>query len=70
LIKNPTEKKVGKVLSDETDGKGKGNFVRARVNLEVRKVLAWFVTISREGRRELYQIQYENRACTYTNRLL
>jgi hypothetical protein len=36
-----------------------GNFVRVRVRLDVRKVLARFVTISREGQREFYQVQYE-----------
>jgi hypothetical protein len=59
LIKNLTEKKVGKVVSVETNVKGMGNFVRARVKLDVRKALARFVTISRSGQREFYQIQYE-----------
>jgi hypothetical protein len=36
-----------------------GNFVRVRVELDVRKVLARFVTVSRGGQREFYQIKYE-----------
>jgi hypothetical protein len=59
LIKNLMEKKVGKVLKVETDVNGMGNFVRARVKLDVRKALARFVSISREGQRQIYQVQYE-----------
>jgi hypothetical protein len=54
-----TEKKVGKVKKVVFDVQGAGNFVRVRVVLDVRKVLARFVTISRGGQREFYQIKYE-----------
>ena len=56
LIRNLTEKKVGKVLGVETDVKGMGNFVRVKVKLDVRKALARFVTVSRDKKREFYQI--------------
>jgi hypothetical protein len=59
LIKNLTEKKVGKVLKVVTDVNGMGNFVRVRVRLDVRKVLARAVSISRGGEREIYLVQYE-----------
>jgi hypothetical protein len=47
---------VGKVLSNETDVKGMDNFVRVRVNLDVRKAMDRTVTISKAGMREFYQI--------------
>jgi hypothetical protein len=59
LIKNLTEKKVGKVIKIETDVQGMGNFVRVKIRLDVRNVLARFVSIVREGQREFYKIQYE-----------
>jgi hypothetical protein len=60
LIKNLTEKKVGKVIRKvETNVNGVGNFVRVRVKLNVAKPLARFVTVSRAGQREFYQIKYE-----------
>jgi hypothetical protein len=59
LIKNFTERKVGKVSKVETHVNGVGNFVRVRVVLDVRKVLARFVTVSRDGKREFYQVKYE-----------
>jgi hypothetical protein len=59
LIKNLTEKKVGKVKKVEFDVQGAGNFVQVRVVLDVRKVLARFVTVSHGGQREFYQIKYE-----------
>ncbi|KAK1649225.1 hypothetical protein QYE76_067030 [Lolium multiflorum] len=59
LIKNLTEKKVGKVISVETNVNGAGNFVRVRVKLDVRKPLARFVSISREAKREFYQVKFE-----------
>jgi hypothetical protein len=59
LITNLTEKKVGKVLEVETNVQGAGNFVRARVKLYVRKPLARFVSMSRAGQREIYQIKFE-----------
>jgi hypothetical protein len=43
----------------EINVQGVGNFVRARVALDVRKVLARFVSVSRAGQREIYQIKYE-----------
>jgi hypothetical protein len=36
LITNLTEKKVGQVVEVQLDVKGVGNFVRARVKLDVR----------------------------------
>jgi hypothetical protein len=36
-----------------------GNFVRVKVRLDVRKVLARAVSISRNKEREIYLIQYE-----------
>jgi hypothetical protein len=59
LIKNLTEKKVGKAKKVEFDVQGAGNFVRVRVVLDVRKAFARFVTVSRGGQREFYQIKYE-----------
>jgi hypothetical protein len=59
LIKNLTERKVGQVLKVETDINGMGNFVRVKVRLDVRKVLARAVSISRNKEREIYLIQYE-----------
>ncbi|KAK1652385.1 hypothetical protein QYE76_070190 [Lolium multiflorum] len=59
LIKNLTEKKVGKVLKVETNVQGMGNFVQVKIRLDVRKVLARFVSIVRGGQREIYKIQYE-----------
>jgi hypothetical protein len=56
LIKNLTERNVGKVSKVETNVNGMGNFVRVRVKLDVRKKLARVVTISREKKREYYQI--------------
>jgi hypothetical protein len=54
-----TEKKVGKVLETQLDVKGAGNFVRECVRLDARKPLARFVSISREGAREIYPIKFE-----------
>jgi hypothetical protein len=59
LIKNLTERKVGKALKVETNVNGMGNFVRVKIRLDVRKALARFVSISKEGQREFYQLQYE-----------
>jgi hypothetical protein len=59
LIKNLTERNIGKAIKVETAVHGLGNFVRVRVRLDVRKKLARVVTISREKKREYYQIQYE-----------
>jgi hypothetical protein len=59
LITNLTEKKVGKVVEVETAIQGTGNFVRVRVRLDVRKPLARFVTVSRGGQKEFYQIKFE-----------
>jgi hypothetical protein len=36
-----------------------GNFIQVRVKLDVTKALARFVTISRAGQREFYQLKYE-----------
>jgi hypothetical protein len=55
LIKNLIEKKVGKALKVKTNVNGLGNFIR----VDVRNVLARVVTISRDKKREFYQIQYE-----------
>jgi hypothetical protein len=59
LVRNLTEKKVGKVKKVELNVHGVGNFVRVRVVLDVRKPLARFVSLSRAGEREIYQIKYE-----------
>jgi hypothetical protein len=60
LIKNLTERKVGKVIgSVETNVNGMGNFVRVRVKLHVVVPLARFVTVSRASQREFYQVKYE-----------
>ena len=50
---------MGKVIKVETEVHGVGNFVRARVRFDVRKVLARFVTVLRAGQREFYQLKYE-----------
>ena len=59
LITNLVEKKVGKVIEVENDVQGVGNFVRARVKLDVREVLPRVVSLSRAGQREVYHIRYE-----------
>jgi hypothetical protein len=59
LIKNLTERNVGKVSKVETDVNGMGNFVRVNVKLDVRKKVARVVTVSRDKKMEFYQIQYE-----------
>jgi hypothetical protein len=59
LIKNLTERKVGKAIKVATNVHGAGNFVRVRVILDIRKPLARFVTVSRAGQREFYQVKYE-----------
>jgi hypothetical protein len=53
------EKKVRKVLTVETVIPGVNNFVRVQVKFDVRKVLARFVTVVREGHREFFQLKYE-----------
>jgi hypothetical protein len=59
LIKNLVEKKVGKVQTVETVIPGVNNFVRVQVKIDVRKVLARFVTVVRGGQREFFQLKYE-----------
>ncbi|KAK1660417.1 hypothetical protein QYE76_048576 [Lolium multiflorum] len=59
LITNLIERKVGKVVEIQTDVQGAGNFVRVKVKLDVRKVLERFVSMSREGKREIFQLKYE-----------
>jgi hypothetical protein len=44
IIRNLIEKKVGQVVEVQTDVQGDGNFVRARVGLDVRAPLARFVS--------------------------
>jgi hypothetical protein len=58
LITNLVEKKAGKVVEVETDVQGAGNFVYARVKLDIRKSLARFVSMSIAGQREIYHIKY------------
>jgi hypothetical protein len=53
------KRKVGRAIKVETNVHGAWNFVRVRVILDVRKPLARFVTISRAGQREFYQVKYE-----------
>jgi hypothetical protein len=48
------EKKVGKVIKVETEIQGFNNFVCILVKIDVRKVLACVVTISRGGQGEFY----------------
>jgi hypothetical protein len=59
LIKNLTEKKDAKVVKVELNVLGDGNFVRAKVRLDVRKPLARFVSMSRGGACEVYPIKFE-----------
>jgi hypothetical protein len=60
LIRNLTERKVGKGIGlVETNVNGMGNFVRVWVKLHVTAPLARFVTVSRAGQREFYQVKYE-----------
>jgi hypothetical protein len=59
LITNLVERKVGKVSEVELDVQGAGNFVRARVKLDVRLSLARCVSMSRARQREIYQIKCE-----------
>jgi hypothetical protein len=59
LITNLTEKKIGKVIKVEKDIPGVCNFVRVRVKIDVRKPLGRFVSLSRAGKREIYQVKYE-----------
>jgi hypothetical protein len=54
LITNLTERKFGKVVEAEIDVKGAGNFVQARVKLDVRQPLARFVSMSRAVQREIF----------------
>jgi hypothetical protein len=57
LITHLVEKKVGKDV--EANVQGAGNFVRARVKIDVRTPLARFVSMSKAGKREIFQIKYE-----------
>jgi hypothetical protein len=51
LITNLVKKNIGEVKEVETNIRGIKKFVRARVKLDVRKVLAHFVTVVRGGQR-------------------
>jgi hypothetical protein len=51
LITNLVKKNIGEVKEVETNIRGIKKFVRARVKLDVRKVLARFVTVVRGGQR-------------------
>jgi hypothetical protein len=53
LFKNLTEKNLGKVVETQLDVKGAGNFVRVRVRMDVPISHARFVSMSREGVREI-----------------
>jgi hypothetical protein len=59
LVTNLVRTKIGKVTEVQPSPLGVGNFVRARVKIDVRKTLARFVTVSRGGQREFYKIQFE-----------
>jgi hypothetical protein len=59
LITNLVNKQVGRTIAVQTNVQGAGNFVRVHVKVDVRKVTARVVSISRGGQRELYQIKYE-----------
>jgi hypothetical protein len=43
----------------QTNVQGARNFVRVKVKLDVRKVLERFVSMSREGKREIFQLKSE-----------
>jgi hypothetical protein len=58
-IKNMTAKQVGTVVETQLDVKGAGNFVRVKVRLDVRKPLSRFVSIIRDGAREVYPLKFE-----------
>jgi hypothetical protein len=53
------EKKVGHIEEIQYDVQGAGNFVRVKVKLDVRKVLERFVSMIREGKREVFLLKYE-----------
>jgi hypothetical protein len=59
LITNLMEKKVGQVEEIQTNVQGAGNFVRVKVKLDVRKVLERFVSMVRDGKREIFILKYE-----------
>jgi hypothetical protein len=59
LITNLVKKKIGEVKEVETNIPGINNFVRAHVKLDVRKVLARFVTVVRGEHHEFYHIKFE-----------
>jgi hypothetical protein len=59
LVRNLVEKKIAKCISVKFDVRGMGNFIRARVRLDVRRPLARVVTMSREKQREFYVVLYE-----------
>jgi hypothetical protein len=51
------EKKVGHVEEIQYDVQGASNFVK--VKLDVRRVLERFVSIIREGKKEVFLLKYE-----------
>jgi hypothetical protein len=51
--------KVGKVLEVEINVQGARHFVRAQIKIDVWKPLASFVSMSRVGQSEVYQIRFE-----------
>jgi hypothetical protein len=59
MIKNQTERQVGKAVEVQTDVQGAGNFVRVRLRLDVRKPLARVISMSRSGQREIFEVKYE-----------
>jgi hypothetical protein len=59
LIKNLASKKLGTAVEVDSNSHGLGNFIRVKVRLDLRKLVGRFVTISREGQREFFKVQYE-----------
>jgi hypothetical protein len=59
LVRNLAAKKFDSVIEVDSASHGLGDFIRVRVKLDLRKPIARFVSISREGRREFFKIQFE-----------
>jgi hypothetical protein len=56
LVRNLAAKKFDSVIEVDSANHGLGDFIRVRVKLDLRKPIARFVSISREGRREFFKI--------------
>jgi hypothetical protein len=51
--------RLGKFIKVDIEGSAGGNFVRVRVELDVNKPIARFISTIRKGAREVYMIKYE-----------